>query len=67
VELKFNISITTNAETDIRGFHAMLHYINRFQLLLRMHADLAAVTAAMKREFSGYPLEMLLDYNGPAD
>jgi glyoxylase-like metal-dependent hydrolase (beta-lactamase superfamily II) len=52
--------------TDLVGFHAMLHYINRFQVLLRTLADHTAVAAAMKKEFSDYPLEMLLDYNIPA-
>jgi glyoxylase-like metal-dependent hydrolase (beta-lactamase superfamily II) len=54
------------AETDLVGFHAMLHYINRFQILLRTQADFASVATAMKAEFPGYPLEMLLDYNSPA-
>jgi hypothetical protein len=41
----------------------MLHYINRFQVLLRTQADFASVAAKMK---AGYPLEMLLDYNSSA-
>jgi glyoxylase-like metal-dependent hydrolase (beta-lactamase superfamily II) len=54
------------AETDLRGFHTILNYINRFQFLLRDLADASAVAAAMKAEFGGYELAMLLDYNIPA-
>jgi glyoxylase-like metal-dependent hydrolase (beta-lactamase superfamily II) len=54
------------AETDLRGFEAVRHYINRFHTLLRTATELPTVAAAMKAEFPGYPLEMLLDYNMPA-
>lgn len=54
------------AATDISGIHDMLHYISRFQVLLRTLADHTKAAAAMKTEFAGYPLEMLLDYNIPA-
>jgi glyoxylase-like metal-dependent hydrolase (beta-lactamase superfamily II) len=52
--------------TSLIGYNVMLHYINRFQVLLRTLADHTAVAAAMKKEFPDYPLEMLLDYNIPA-
>jgi glyoxylase-like metal-dependent hydrolase (beta-lactamase superfamily II) len=54
------------AATDINGFHRILNYINRFQQLLHIKDEFKEVATALKTEFPGYPLEMLIDYNIPA-